>query len=266
MMKIAVATGGRLEYDDVGRGRLIVLLHAFPLSHAMWRPQVQALASAYRIITPDLRGFGGSDGFNGSPSIERMSADIDALLTALHVDTRVVLGGLSMGGYVALAFAHKFANRLRALILADTRAEADTDEGKVSREQLIAFAQSHQASDVIDQMMPRMVSEATRTQHPEVVEEIRRIASTQKVSGIISALRAMRDRPDATPWLGDVTVPTLVMVGSEDALTPPAMSDKLAAGIPRFRRASIAGAGHMSNLEQPELFNQALRSFLLSLP
>ncbi|HEV3256076.1 MAG TPA: alpha/beta fold hydrolase [Gemmataceae bacterium] len=264
-MKTLVATRCLVEYDDRGQGLPVVLLHAFPLSRAMWQPQVQALQKDYRLIVPDLRGFGGTEGFAGTPALEQMADDVYALLEKIRVTEPVVLGGLSMGGYVALAFVRKYPARLRALILADTRAEADSAEGRAGRDSLIAFAEKHTAADVIDQMMPKMVSDETRAQRPEVVREVRRLASAQTTAGIIGALRAMRDRADSVPALGGIVVPTLVVVGSDDVLTPPSLADTLAARIPAAKRVLIQGAGHLSNVEQPELFNEAVRAFLQSL-
>src|SRR5262249_50378142 len=149
-----------------------------------------------RVIAPDLRGFGGTSPFAGPPSLEQMADDVAALLDALGVREPVVLGGLSMGGYVTFAFVRIHAGRLRALILADTRAEADGAEARANRDRLIAFAQAHTARDVIEQMLPKLVGETTRTRRPEVVEEVRRVASAQTAEGIIGALEAMRDRPD----------------------------------------------------------------------
>jgi pimeloyl-ACP methyl ester carboxylesterase len=243
----------------------VVLLHAFPLARVMWRPQIDDLQHAYRLILPDLRGFGGSEPFASTPSIEGMADDTAALLDALKITEPVVLGGLSMGSYVALAFARKYRTRLRALVLADTRAEADNAEARANREKLIAFAKDHTAQDVIDQLLPKMVSNDTRTYEPEVVAKVRQIAAAQSIRGIIDALQALRDRPDAMPWLGQIRVPTLVMVGSEDALTPPALAQSLVEKIPDARLATLNAAGHLSNLEQPELFNVALRSFLQKL-
>jgi 3-oxoadipate enol-lactonase len=264
-MKAQITTTTTMAYDDAGKGRPVVLLHAFPFSRAMWRPQVEALRDDHRVLTPDLRGFGGTSPFEQAPSVEQMADDVAGLLDTLKLGEPVVLGGLSMGGYVALAFARRNPSRLRALILADTRAEPDNAEGKANRDKLIAFAQRHTPRDVIDSVMPKMVSAETRSQRPEVVEEVRRIASAQTPAGIVGALQALRDRPDATASLGALRVPTLVLVGSEDALTPPAMSETLATGIAGARLVKIPGAGHLSNLEQPAAFNAAVRSFLQSL-
>jgi pimeloyl-ACP methyl ester carboxylesterase len=265
-MRNEVSADGTFSFDDLGEGPAVVLLHAFPLARSMWRRQVEALQNSYRVITPDLRGFGDSAGFGGAPSVEQMADDVAALLDGLKVPGPVVLGGLSMGGYVALAFARRHARRLRALVLADTKSEADDAEGRANRDKLIAFARNNTARAVIDQLMPKLVSPETVQRRPEVVEEVRSIASAQVAAGIVAALKALRDRPDATPALGAIAVPTLVIVGRDDALTPPARAEELASRIRGARRVVIDGAGHLSNLEQPDRFNAALRSFLQTLP
>jgi pimeloyl-ACP methyl ester carboxylesterase len=194
-----------------------------------------------------------------------MADDVATLFTELGITEPVVLGGLSMGGYVALAFARRHAGRLRALVLADTRSEADGPEARANRDQMIRFAAGHTARDVIEQMLPKMVSKETIDRRPEVVEEVRRVASAQTSDGIIGALQALRDRPDATSSLGAIAVPALVVVGRDDVLTPPETASALASRIRGARRVEIDGAGHLSNLEQPERFNDAVRGFLQSL-
>jgi pimeloyl-ACP methyl ester carboxylesterase len=256
---------GQMSFDDVGGGPVVVLLHAFPLSRKMWRLQVEALAPRFRCIAPDLRGFGGSVGFDGTPSVEQMADDVASLLDEERVPDRVVLGGLSMGGYAALAFARRHGDRLRGLFLADTKADPDDATARAGRDKSIAFMRDHTARDLIEQAMDRMLSSQTRERRPEVVEEVRAIAGEQTPAGITGALRALRDRPDARPSLGNITVPTLVIVGSDDALTPPARARELQASIVGARLVEIPGAGHLSNLEQPAAFTQALGAFLREL-
>jgi 3-oxoadipate enol-lactonase len=265
-MRVDLQPEGWLEVDDVGQGPVVVLLHAFPLARSMWRSQREALAARYRVLTPDLRGFGDSSGVRGTPSVEAWAADVAALLRSLSVGAPVVLGGLSMGGYVALAFVRKYPDRVRALVLADTRAEADTAEARANRDRTIALARSQPPSAVIEQMLPRLLGPSTQTHRPEVAEEVRRIAGAQSPDGIVAALQALRDRPDATTLLGAITVPTLVLVGDEDALTPPAAAATLTNGIPGARLVLLDKAGHLSNLEQPDTFNAAVLSFLDGLP
>ena len=214
------------------------------------------------MVAPDLRGFGGTAPFEGPPSVDQMADDVAALLEALKISVPVVLGGLSMGGYVALAFARRHPGRLRGLILADTKAQADSAEARANRDGTIAFLRDHGAADVIAQMLPKLVSTSTQAKRPEVVEEIRRLASAQSPAGLAAALQALRDRPDATQSLAHIAVPTLIVVGQEDVLTPPTVAQALAGSISGSRVALIDGAGHMSNLECPESFNAAVRAFL----
>jgi len=228
----------------------VVLLHAFPLSSAMWQPQVDALGNEYRIITPDLPGFGSSP--VRTASIAQMADDV-----AAQIHEPVVLGGLSMGGYVALAYARKYP--LKGLILADTKAEADVATGKANRDKMIAFAESHTAREVIDSMMPKMATT------PAAVEQVRALASKQSPAGIVHAVRAMRDRPDSSDVLPMIRVPTLVIVGSDDQLTPLPVAQSLAGRITGARLEVIPGAGHISNLENPAAFTEALHRFLRSL-
>jgi 3-oxoadipate enol-lactonase len=254
-----------IEYADAGQGSVVVLLHAFPLSREMWRPQIEALRDQYRVIAPDLRGFGGTPEFARTPFIEQMADDVSVLLDSLDINEPVTIGGLSMGGYVALAFAHKHPHRLRALILSATRAEADSDEAKAKRQQMIEFARQHSARVVVEKMLPNLLCEGTRANRPEVVEEVVRMGSAQSRGGIVAALQAMRDRPDARPWLSSIRVPVLLVFGAQDALAPPEIIQTLQNGIPRAQLATIRNAGHLSNMEQPQLFSEAVRSFLHSL-
>jgi 3-oxoadipate enol-lactonase len=255
-----------MEYEDAGQGKPLLLLHGFPFSLDMWRRQVDRLKKDYRVFTPNLRGFGGTDRFAGPPSMQQMAEDVAALLDGLNIREPVALGGLSMGGYVALAFSRRFPERLRGLILADTRAEADTPEGKANREKMIAFAQTHSSREVLEQMLPRLVSARTRDHQPHVVEEIRTMAAAQSREGIIAALQAMRDRPGSTPLLQHINVPAVVIVGADDVLTPLEAAQNLVNGIGGAKLAVLAEAGHMSNLEQPEAFNDAVEEFLKALP
>jgi pimeloyl-ACP methyl ester carboxylesterase len=261
-MNIRTVSGRTVAYDDLGSGRPVVLLHAFPLSREMWKAQAEALSKDFRVVTPDLPGFGGSSGFPGEPSVDDMADAVAEFLDAISVTEPVALGGLSMGGYVALAFARRHPDRLRGLILADSRAEPDDAAGKANRDKTITFAREHSAADVIEQMMPKMLSGETQKNRPEVAAEVRRIAGAQSVDGIVNALKALRDRPDSRPGLVDLKVPALVIVGSDDTLTPPALSQDLAVRT-RAPIEIIPGAGHLSNLEKPAEFTTVVRTFLL---
>ncbi|MFO0881680.1 MAG: alpha/beta fold hydrolase [Gemmataceae bacterium] len=249
-----------LAHEEVGTGRpVVVLLHAFPLSRAMWQPQRAALADCCRLLTPDLPGFGDSALLSSTPSVDSMADAVAGWLDHLGMAEPVILGGLSMGGYISLAFARRHGARLAGLILADTKAEPDDDTAKANRDKMIGFASTNPAGAVIEQMLPKLVAAGAA---PLVREQVRRIGSAQRPGGIIAALQALRNRPDATPTLATIRVPTLIVVGQEDALTPPAQAEAMARAIPNARQVVIPGAGHLANLEAPEAFNTALRSFV----
>ena len=249
-----------LIVDDIGSGLPVVLLHAFPLSRAMWRPQRVALADVCRVITPDLPGFGDApaDAFDA----EGMADAVARKLDALGVAGPVVLGGLSMGGYVAFAFARKYPDRLAGLILADTRAEPDDDAAKANRDKMISLAASGPPAAIVEQMLPKLLGSTTHARRPELVEEVRRIGSVQRATGIVVALQVLRDRPDSRPTLGKIRVPTLIVVGREDVLTPPNLAEGMAAGIAGSKLVVLDEAGHLSSMEQPAAFNDAVRQFL----
>jgi pimeloyl-ACP methyl ester carboxylesterase len=257
--------GGQTAYLEAGIGRPLVLLHAFPLSKAMWRPQLEPLAAVARVLAPDLPGFGGSRGFDGPPSVEVMADRVAEFLDALHVREPVILGGLSMGGYVALAFARRHADRLRGLILADTKADPDDEAGKANRDRLIDLTSKSGPEMLIDQMLPKLVGSDTAARGAGVMQEIRTTASAQPPAGVMDGLRALRDRPDATPGLAAITVPTLVIVGEQDTVTPPAKAEELARAIRGSRLVKLPGAGHLANLEQPADFNAAVLAFVRGL-
>ena len=248
-----------LAFDDIGSGVPVVLLHAFPLSREMWQPQRGILADTCRLITPDLPGFGDSPLLGDTFSVDGMADAVAETLDALGVTDPVILGGLSMGGYVAFAFARKYPERLRGLILADTRAEPDDDAAKANRDKMIGLAATSPASAIIEQMLPKLLCPTTHARRPDLVEHVRRMGSAQRPASIIAALQMLRNRPDSRPTLGTVRVPTLVLVGREDVLTPPSMAESMAAGIAGAKLILLEEAGHLSNLEQPIEFSEAVR-------
>lgn len=250
-----------LDYSDAGSGPAVVLLHAFPFDRELWQPQIAPLVEAgYRVITPDLPGFGRSPLPPGPLSIEGMADAVATLLTRLGVE-RAVVGGLSMGGYVSLAFARRYAARLRGLILADTKAAPDDAAGRDNRDKAIAAVRTHGVEAFVRAMLPKLLGPQT-PHDSEVAEAVRAIMGRQPAEGVIAALAALRDRPDATPGLAAIAVPTLVVVGEQDAITPPAVAEQLAAAIPHARLVRIPAAGHLPNRENPEAFTAAVRDFL----
>jgi pimeloyl-ACP methyl ester carboxylesterase len=245
---------------DVGQGPVVVLLHGFPLTRAMWKPQVEALRDLYRVITPDLPGLGDSP--LGPKSIDGFADAVAALLDEKDLKEPVSLGGLSMGGYVAMAFARRHPDRLRSLILCDTKAGPDDAAMKLHRDKLITQARSGDVAGIIEAQLPKLLGQRAREESPELVELLRQLGSSQRPEGVAAALVAMRDRPDALPGLKAVQAPTLVVVGQEDQITPPELSREIAAAVPGAKLAVIDKAGHMSNLEEVGAFNDVLLGFL----
>lgn len=257
---IARIADADIAFDDAGTGVPIVFIHAFPLDRTMWAPQVARLATQARCLTIDLRGFGES---SATPpfSMDRHADDVAALLDTLQVG-RAIVTGLSMGGYVAFALWRRHRDRVRALVLADTRATADTPEGRERRQSLIALARSKGSDAVAAQQLDALVGRGTRERHPEIRDRIRGIMSAAPVPGIVGALEAMMARPDSTSTLPTIDVPTLLVVGEEDAITPVAEAQAMQREIAGSRVEVIPGAGHLSNLEQPDAFNAVLEDFL----
>jgi len=243
----------------------VVLLHAFPLDSGMWRPQIDHLAPEFRLIAPDFPGFGKS-AVSAGLTIDSAADVVAELLDHLGINERVVVGGVSMGGYVSLAFARLYPQRLGALVLADTKADPDDEAARAGRDRLIHLAGEKGVNAVVEQLLPKLLGHTTIARRPQVVEKVRSIAVKQSVDGVVAASKAMRERPDAEPGLAHIAVPSQVIVGEEDVITPPVKARQLVEKIPNARLATIPGAGHLSNLENETAFNSAVREFLYSLP
>lgn len=281
----ATVSGVDIAYEDAGRGVPLLLVHGFPLDRTMWAEQVAALAGGAgpgapavvshatagspagpraRVIAPDLRGFGESAAPRGPVSIETYARDAAALLDHLGIE-RAVVGGLSMGGYVAFAFARLWPRRVRALLLCDTRAAADTAEARRGRFDMIDLVQREGPAAVAERMLPRLFAAETFEGRPEIVERTRVAIERASVEGIAAALGALADRPDATPSLPAIACPTLFVVGEHDAIAPPAEAAAIVAEIPDARLLVVPHAGHMAPLENPGAVNAALQEFLRGL-
>jgi len=260
--------------DDIGEGVPLLLLHAFPLSRRMWQPQLAGLADSCRLLAPDLPGFGGSppwpaaaDDAAAACRMEDMAAAAVARLDEAGVAAAVVCG-LSMGGYVALALYETFRERVRGLVLADTRAAADDEAGRGRRLESARAVESGgppALAALASSLVPRLIAPRTRTARPELVAWLHGEIAAAPPAGVAAAQRGMAERPDRTHLLPRIAVPTLVVVGEEDEITPPAESVVLRDRIPGARLVTVAGAGHLSSLEQPEAWNAALREFLRGL-
>ena len=256
----AEIAGVRLHWREHGAGAPVVLVHAFPLSSALWLTQLETLPADRHWIAPDMRGFGSSDP-GGPLSIDRMADDVAALLDHLG-HRRATLCGVSMGGYVALAFLRRHAERVAALVLCDTRATADDPAGKLARRISAERVRADGTPAIVTQMLDRLVGETTRRRRPGVYAKVRAMLEEARPASFARAQAAMASRPDSTPLLGTIRVPTLVVTGSEDVIIKPDDARALARAIPDARLEVIEEAGHLPSLEQPERFNQSLLDFL----
>jgi pimeloyl-ACP methyl ester carboxylesterase len=245
-----------------GAGTPVVLLHAFPLDGRMWAPQVEALAGSYQVIVPDLRGFGAArEQAVEEAGMDLLADDVARLLDDRGLD-RVVLGGLSMGGYVALAFVRRHADRLGGLLLLDTKAGADTEQARADRLRMVERVLAEGTGFLPEATLPRVLGKTSLEERPELVERVTALIREQDPSAIAGAQRGMAARPDATDVLAGITVPTLVVAGEEDAIIGPEVGRELAAAIPDARFLLVERAGHLSSLEQPEVVNEAMLDFL----
>jgi 3-oxoadipate enol-lactonase len=238
----------------------LVLLHAFPVDRRMWDAQLSTLSNRFRVIAPDFRGFGQSAAADGAFSIETLADDVHELLGTLGAAPAVV-AGCSMGGYAALALAAKHPADLRGLILVDTKAEADTGEAREGREKMIELVRKSGASAVAEQMLPKMLAKDAAEKRPDVAKKLRELMESCPPQTITHALAAMRDRPDRSGELSAIKVPTLILVGEGDQVTPPKVAQAMQAKISGSTLTVIPGAGHMTPIEQPELVNRAIREF-----
>jgi 3-oxoadipate enol-lactonase len=239
----------------------VVLVHAFPLNADMWESLAALLPPGWDLVAPDLRGFGQSTLGDGGVSLDDYADDVIDLMDRLHIDESVI-GGLSMGGYVALALYRRAPVYFAGLVLADTRPQADTEAGLASRRRMLELVDRSGAAGVADDMLPRLLGAATHRQRPQVVEEVRRLILASDPQAIKAAVSAMMARPDSTALLSSIGCPTLVLVGEEDALSPVEVAREMQRQIMGSIIEVIPGAGHLANLEQPEAFAAALARFL----
>jgi pimeloyl-ACP methyl ester carboxylesterase len=257
----ALATDLVVEERGPDTGEAVVLIHGFPFSRRMWEPQLSALAPRRRLVAPDLRGSGDSGTGDGQYTMELLVDDLFSVLDAV-VDGPVVACGLSMGGYVLLRALEREPDRFRAAVLCDTRSAADSDEGRIGRAAGARSVRESGLAPFVEGLLEKVLSPTTRRERPEVAGFLREIALANPPVGVVGQLLAMAGRTDTTGGLGEIRVPTLVVVGEEDALTPPETARELAERISDARLVSIPGAGHMSNVERPAEFDVALESFL----
>jgi pimeloyl-ACP methyl ester carboxylesterase len=249
--------GQSIDVREAGAGPSIVLLHGYPLDGAMWSGVARTLAAKFRVVKPDLPG----RGENPAPASGDIESYADFLETLVReLPSPVGLAGFSMGGYVSLALLRRGEGNVRAIALVDTRAEADDDEGRKRRDEAIATVREAGVAKIADAMVPKLLSEASLGNR-DLVDRLRRILLRQKPETVEADLSAMRDRKDSTDLLARISIPALVLVGENDALTPPALSEKMAAAIPGARLVRIPGAGHLAPMERPGAVAAALGDF-----
>jgi pimeloyl-ACP methyl ester carboxylesterase len=263
-MKQLRIAGTQIAFEDAGNGPTVMLLHGYPFNRSMWNEQIEALQAHHRVIAPDLRGHGETEVTASPATMEAMARDIATLLEMLEI-SRAVIGGLSMGGYVALAFCRQFPLITRALILADTRAQADTDEGKANRALQAEKALKEGMEGIADSMLPRLLAPETVTRRPDVVRRLREMMVSTPPAGAAAALAGMAQREDQLEFLARIICPVLIVVGRKDVITPVADSERMHHEIGGSRLEIIENAGHVSNLEQPAEFNRILQTFLRDL-
>jgi len=256
----AMINGITIAYQDQGSGFPIVFLHAFPLNRTMWAPQEEALSSQFRMITIDLRGHGESDAPLWHYSLDQAADDVRAVLDHLSIPHAIFVG-LSMGGYILFALYRKYAERVRGLVLANTKAQADTDEGKRARFDMAQIAYHQGTRAIADMMIPKLLSPATIQTKPELVQHVRTMIEGNQISGIAGDLMAMAERLDSTTLLKQVGCPVQIIGSELDVPTPPSDARLMVERIPNARLTIIPAAAHLSNLEQPDRFNDILRSF-----
>lgn len=252
--------GTTFHYLEKGTGKPLVLVHGFPLDSRIWQQQIDALSNQYRVIAPDLRGFGQS-GPASAMSIDSLAEDLHRLLESIGA-LPCALAGLSMGGYIAFAFHRKFPRAVQALILVDTRAQADTTEAKAGRNKMIELVREKGSKAIAEQMMPKMFTARTIQGDTLRTQELRQIMESCPPRTIEQALAALRDRDDFSCNMPSIAEPTLIIVGEQDAITPPAMAQAMHENIPRSQLVTIPGAGHVSSMEKPDEVTRAIREFL----
>ena len=251
-----------LHYVDQGAGPVLVLVHGFPLDHSMWQGQIDELSKQFRVVAPDLRGFGKSKSNDDVVTMAQFADDIAALLDALKINEPITYCGLSMGGYIGWQFVLRHGDRLAKLIQCDTKAKADTDEARATRLKAADHVLEHGPETLIATMMPKLFAEENCSSQPDIVEATRKVMMNTAPSAIAAAQRGMAERPDVTDELSKINVPALILCGEHDAISPADEMRDIASAMPNATFVQIDGAGHMAPLEDPQAVNAAICDFL----
>ena len=258
-----------LRYFESGGGRPVFLLHAFPLSADQWLPQLHRVPPGFRFVAPDLRGFRGMGAAFEDPGLASLSVDDyaqDVLALATHLDLdRFVVCGVSMGGYVAFALQRLAPSRVAGLVLSNTRAGADSADARAGRDHMMALARQEGPEGIAREMVPRLLGETTRREQPDLAEAVRRLIVVNSVDGIVTALGALKTRPDSTPGLDAIACPALVITGNEDVIIPVSEAEVMQHGIPNASLVVLPKVGHLSNLEEPGGWSRAVEKGLSSM-
>jgi len=251
-----------LSCFDAGEGQVLLFVHGFPLDYTMWSAQLDYFQRGYRVIAPDLRGFGKSGGAGDLLTMEQFADDLNSLLNVLEIDEPITLCGLSMGGYIAWQFALKYTERLARLILCDTKAAADSQEVQMNREVVASQVLEEGTQFLVEGMIEKLFAAMTGQTHPEIIKQIRDIIKNSSPLAVAGASRGMGQRIDVQSHLTEIDIPALVLCGSEDAITPPEEMEKFSRKMPKAEFHTIPGAGHMAPLEKPKLVNNLIQEFL----
>jgi len=240
--------------------RNLIFLHAFPLNASMWQPQLDAVSAGWRVIAPDYRGF--SESSPPSPAtMNDLAGDLVDLLDRLEIHEAVV-AGCSMGGYVAFELLASAPNYVKGLVLVDTRAGADTEEGKAGRRKMLEKVEKEGARAIADEMTPKLLGASTQRSRPDLVTHVHAMISAANPKAIAMAVNAMMGRKDMTPTLGHIKVPTLIVAGGEDTLIPLAAMQEMHGAIKGSQFQTIEAAGHLPSVERPAAFDAVLQQFL----
>ncbi|MBP7999864.1 MAG: alpha/beta fold hydrolase [Chloroflexi bacterium] len=253
-----------IAYQDSAGGVPILLIHGFPLTSSMWEPQLLALADVSRLIAPDLRGHGNTTATPAPYTMEQLAVDCVNLLDDIGINRPFVVMGLSMGGYIAFEVFRQYPGMVAGLILAGTKATADTEEGQKARDAAATLVHEQGVTALVEQMLPKLLAPSAYQENSDLVDFVREMMLETSVEGALGAIAAMRGRIDSTPTLADIDVPTLILHGADDQIIPLSESQAMHQGIANAQLVIIPRAGHLLNLEQPDLFNEAVRHFLES--
>jgi len=254
-----------LAYQDSCSGPTVLFIHGFPLNSSLWEPQMEDLNDTARLLAPDLRGYGLSPAGEGPYSMEMLAGDCMGLLDTLGVQPPIVLCGHSMGGYIAFEFYRRYPELVAGLVLVATRAAADTPEARENRDRAVEKVREEGPAALSTGMLPKLLAPDNYENDDKLVAFVREMIDSASVNGIVGALEAMKERPDSTPLLPEIDVPTLVIHGEEDTIVPLAEAERMAEAIPDAELVTIPNAGHLPNLEGALHFNESLWDYLETL-